>query len=194
LSAFEFVLVAFAIVVGFGISEILGGWGEQIRARHNRTAYPLQIASSGLILYYSLQFLWGLWLLRSLSWTFPLYLFFSAPALAVALAAHITRVDTSANAAPASAQYFANSRPVYALMAMVPIYLIVAAAIPEIREEVRPLMRDAPNLIGLTLARLVALSLLLYLAWSRNAKHHWICLGVLWFAMVAMIIRLGFQL
>ena len=60
MSAFEFVLVSFAILLGLGISAILAGWGDQVRARHRLRFYPLQIASSAFILYFSLQYLWML--------------------------------------------------------------------------------------------------------------------------------------
>ncbi|MBW2427080.1 MAG: hypothetical protein JRG86_22760 [Deltaproteobacteria bacterium] len=79
MSPFDFVLIPFAIIVGLAISEILEGWGRQIRVRYRRDPDPLQIASSALILFFSLQLLWGLWLVRDFEWTYPLFLSSSLP-------------------------------------------------------------------------------------------------------------------
>ncbi|MBW2496064.1 MAG: hypothetical protein JRF61_02220 [Deltaproteobacteria bacterium] len=81
MSPFDFVLIPFAIIVGLAISEILEGWGRQIRVRYRRDPDPLQIASSALILFFSLQLLWGLWLVRDFEWTYPLFLSSSLPLL-----------------------------------------------------------------------------------------------------------------
>ena len=54
MSGFEFVLVLYAIIVGLGISSILADWGEQIRARHQRAHYPLQIALSVVVLLFGM--------------------------------------------------------------------------------------------------------------------------------------------
>ena len=106
MSVFEFVLVSFAIVVGFGISEVLAGWGQQIRVRHRLAAMPLQIAASALILFLQLRYLWGLWLTQGVEWTFALYLLVAAPAFALAICAHLVRVDTRESAPPVREQYF----------------------------------------------------------------------------------------
>jgi len=186
MSAFEFVLVSFAIILGFGISEILAGWGEQVRARHRLAPFALQIASSAFLLYFSLQFLWGLWLIRGVAWTFPLYLLVAAPALALALAAHITRVDTSFDVAPVREQYFRNSRAVYSLFAMFPIFVIIMSFIPAFRETAL----DPPNLVAITMIRLVAFALFASLAWSKNEKYHWAALGLLWTIAIGLMMRL----
>lgn len=190
MSAFELVLVAFAIILGFGISEVLGGWGQQIRVRATRRPYPLQIASSGFILYFSLQYLWGLWLLRDLLWTFPVYLLLSLPPLALALAAHVTRVDVSADAPSASVQYFENARPVYILLTVMPISLLISSVIPEVRDQVR----NAPNFVAIILVRVALAALILSLAWSKNARFHGVAIGVLWLTAGAIMIRLAFRL
>ena len=77
MSGFEFVLVLYAIISGLGISDILSGWGEQVRARHRISPYPLQIALSFLLMYFGIAILWSFWTFRDINWTFSLYLAFS---------------------------------------------------------------------------------------------------------------------
>ena len=61
MSSFEFILVSIAIVVGLGISEILAGWGRQIRYHREVRPYPLQLVASTYVLALSLRYLWTLW-------------------------------------------------------------------------------------------------------------------------------------
>jgi hypothetical protein len=190
MSAFEFVLVALAIILGFGISEILAGWGGQLRVRHRLKPYPLQLASSAFILWLSLQYLWGLWVAQGIEWTFPVYLLVSAPALALALAAHVTRVDTAPDAPSVREQYFQNSRPVYTLIAAFPVFILAMSLIPSFREGVP----DPPNLLLITLIRLGVFSLMVSLAWSRSERYHWVALGALWLTAIGMLSRLVFRL
>ena len=49
MSEFEFVQVTFAIILGLGVTEILRGVGEQVRARHYLRLYPLQLVASCII-------------------------------------------------------------------------------------------------------------------------------------------------
>jgi hypothetical protein len=77
MSGFEFVLVLYAIISGLGISDILSGWGEQVRARHRISPYPLQIALSFLLMYFGISILWSLWTFRGINWTFSLYITFA---------------------------------------------------------------------------------------------------------------------
>ena len=39
MDSFEFVQIPVAIVLGFGISEILAGWGHQLRHRHEHPLF-----------------------------------------------------------------------------------------------------------------------------------------------------------
>ena len=190
MSEFEFVLVSFAIIVGFGISEILAGWGQQIRARDRLRPFLLQVTSSAFILFFSLLYLWGLWLLRDVEWSFPLFLLVAGPALVVALAAHAVRVDTSADAAPIREQYFQNSGPVFSLLAMFPVFVMAMSFTTSMRGTVP----NPPSLVPVTIARVAVLALMLSLAWSKNEKYHWGALGLLWLAAVALMARLMFSL
>jgi hypothetical protein len=190
MSTFEFVLVSFAIIIGLGISEILAGWGEQIRARHRKDIYPLQLVSSALILLLSMQYLWGLWVTRDIAWTFPLFLLVSVPGLSFALAAHASKVDTSVDAPPVRAQYFSNSRPVYLLLAMFPIVILTLSFVSSARQAVI----DPPNLLTVSLIRLLVFALLVSLAWSKSERVHWVGLGGFFLVATGFMIRLVFRL
>ena len=65
-----FCVVALAIIVGFGISQILATWGEVLRRRRDSPVFFLQILASSFILGLSLRYLRGLWLFRSLDWKY----------------------------------------------------------------------------------------------------------------------------
>ncbi len=189
MSELEFVLVPFGIIIGFGISEVLGGWGQQIRTRHRHNLHPLQIASSATILLLCLVYLWAMWGLRGIVWTFPIYLLVAMPALALALAAHIARIDTSIDSPPVLEQYFENSRPVYLLLTVIPAFAIAINVTTEVNGLLNP-----PNELSLWLVRLTVLALIASLAWSKNPRYHAAALGTLWLAMIGMTGRLLFLL
>jgi hypothetical protein len=190
LSVFEFILVPLAIIVGVGVSEILGSWGQQIRNRHRRPLHPLQITSSAFILFFCMAYLWAMWLMRDIVWTFPLYLLAAAPGLALALAAHITEIDTSADAPPVLEQYFRNAPPTYALLALMPISIITISLTTEVREQ----LPDPPNLLAVTSVRIVILALLVSLVWSKNVKYHSAALAALWLGALGLVTRLAFRI
>ena len=116
MSGFEFVLVLYAIISGLGISDILSGWGEQVRARHRLSAYPLQIALSFLLIYFGISILWSFWTFRDINWTFSRYITFAIIPMIISLASRIIRVDTSVGALPPRDQYFLVARPLFILM------------------------------------------------------------------------------
>ena len=190
MSSLEFVLVPFGIIVGFGISEILRGWGQQIRTRQTHNPHPLQIASSATILLLCLLYLWSTWLLRGIEWTLPIYLVTAMPALALALAANIARIDTSIDSPPVLEQYFQNSRPVYVLLTALPVSAIVLELTTEVREQAP----NPPNLLAITLFRLTVIALIASLAWSKNLRYHAAALSTMWLAMIGVLVRLLFFL
>ncbi len=188
MSEFDFFLIVFAIILGFGISAILAGWAEQLRLRHRIDPHPLQIAATGIILWFHLQYLWGMWIVRGVEWTFALYLLFAAAALAVALAAHVARVDLAAEAPEIREQYFRSSRPVYALLGVFLVSVIAMSLIPAIRG----VIQDPSNQvgIGITIARLSVLGVLVSLAWSRSERLHRVGLALLWLLAIGVVVRL----
>ena len=185
---FGFFLVVFALILGFGISAILAGWGEQLRLRHQIEPHPPQIASTGIILWFHHQYLWGLWLVRGVEWSFALYLLFAVAALAVALAAHVSRVDLAADAPAIRDQYFHSSRPVFALLVVFLVSVITMSRIPSIRGVIQDPSTQVG--IGITIARLSVLGLLASLAWSRNERLHGVGLALLGLLAIGVMVRL----
>jgi hypothetical protein len=186
MSPFEFVLIPYAIILGLAITEVLAGWGKQIRHRHRFVPDSLQITSSGVILFLGLQMLWGFWIVRGVVWTYPLFLFLSLPCLAIALAAYTSRIDTSIGALPAREQYFQNNRPIYLLLATLPVVVITISFVPGLRSQ----LPDPPNHLMITLVRLLVLGTCISLALSKSARFHWLALGVFWLAALSLVTRL----
>lgn len=189
MSTLELVLVPLGIIVGFGISEILRGWGEQIRSRRHAID-PLQIAASALILFLCLTYLWGTWLLRGLDWTFPLYLAVAAPALALSLAAHVARVDCAKGAPSPGEQYLQSHRPIYLLLTVMPLTAIGLSLVTEVRSQ----LDDPPDLVGVTLMRIGVVALLVALGLSDSRRFHTLALATAWLVLVGVVLRVVFRL
>jgi hypothetical protein len=187
MSIFEFVLTPLAIIIGFGISEILRGWGQQIHNRHLNNSHTLQISCSALILFFSLVYLWSMWLIRDIVWTFPLFLLLAIPGYAVALAAYISSLDTSVDAPPILDQYFHNSRPIYGLLALFPLSAMTSFLLTGTRE----LIAGTANLAVVTTILITLLALFITLAWSRSQRYHLAAMGFLWILLNGLVIGLG---
>ena len=188
MSEFEFFLIVFAIILGSGIYAVLAGWAEQLRLRHRIDPDPLQIAATGIILWFHFQYLWGMWLVRGFEWTFALFLLFAVAALTVALAAHVARVDLAAEAPAIREQYLRSSRPVYALVGVFLISVIAMSFIPAVRGAIQDPSRQVG--IGITIVRLLVLAVVVSLAWSRSERLHWMGLALLWLLAIAVVVRL----
>lgn len=174
MSEFEFVQVTFAIILGLGVTEILRGLGEQIRARHYLRLYPLHVVASCIILIAIMIGLWGLWFVKSVQWTFPQFLLQAAPTIALALAAHVIRADCSIGADSLREQYFRNAGPAFLLLASVPL---VTTVITFARLDERP--DDATNLAVITSARLLLVALGVSMALIKRPAYHWSALGLI---------------
>ena len=189
MSGFEFVLVLYAIISGLGISDILSGWGEQVRARHHFSAYPLQIALSFLLMYFGITVLWSFWTFRDINWTFSLYITFAIIPLIISLASRIIRVDTSVGSLPPREQYFLVAPPVFILMSCVPLMIVLLSLLPILREQVAD-RAEGRELVLLTIYRCSLSVGLLYVAWSKKVSVHWIGIGVMFLTVVLLSIRL----
>ena len=189
MSGFEFVLVLYAIISGLGISDILSGWGEQVRARHRISPYPLQIAVSFLLMYFGISILWSFWTFRDINWTFSLYIAFAIIPLIISLASRIIRVDTYLGCLPARDQYFLVAPPVFILLACIPLTILLLSLWPSLREQ----LPDRPEGMALVLLNIYRGSLavgLLYVAWSKRVSVHWIAIGAMFLSVVLLSIRL----
>jgi hypothetical protein len=119
--SFEFVQIPVALLLGFGMSEILAGWGHQLRHRDTQPPAGLQLVASAYVLGVSFRYLWIQWSTRPEAWDYGAYLFSAAPAVLLALAAHVVRFDPGIAEQDAKAQYARSRRPVCVLLAALPV-------------------------------------------------------------------------
>ena len=117
MDTFEFVQIPVAIILGFGISEILAGWGHQLRHRDEHPFTPLQFLGSAYILMTALRYLWVQWSTRPDVWDFTAYLLTMAPPLLIALAAHSIRFDPAIQHEDHRSLYDRSRKPVCWLLA-----------------------------------------------------------------------------
>ena len=179
MSQFEFVTLLFSLVVAFGVSELLAGWGRSYRNRLISRPYPLQLAATGLLLVALLQSLWGYWGFRDVVWTFWLFL--------VALAALLTLAATTFLISPtarAPTVEIVDSKTHYFDVAPA-IFVLLAAwvSLGMLAETV---------LVGMSFhlgkaVRLVAVLLLLFLSRSSNPAIHWVGLSLLAVLQMAFV-------
>lgn len=189
MSGFEFVLVLYAIISGLGISDILSGWGEQVRERHRMSAYPLQLALSFFLMYFGISYLWGLWTFRDAEWTFLLYITMAIFPLLISLASRIIRVDTSIGAPAAKDQYFQVARPVFLILSCIPILIMFLGFATDLRE-VMPNPPEGMQLLQLTIFRVFLFVGMLYVAWSKKVSVHWIGACVIFLTAILLSMRL----
>jgi len=188
LSSFEFILVSIAIVLGFGISEVLADWGRVLRHRKEVRPYPLQLAASAFVLYASLRYLWLLWDARHTQWTYVGYLLIFAPALCLALAANLVRADPTSLRRSPKEQYFEATRPLFLLIAALPGLSAINVWLhaEEVRSEA---MSVANPLIWAYWPAFIATCLLL----SRSRSERWHAVGwsFLWLSTLALSTRVA---
>jgi len=189
MSGFEFVLVLYAIISGLGISDILSGWGEQVRARHRISPYPLQIAVSFLLMYFGITILWSFWTFRDINWTFLHYIAFAIIPLIIALASRIIRVETSVGSLPARDQYFLVAPAIFILMSCVPLVILLFSHWSSLQEQLadRP---EGRELVLLTIYRASIFVGLLYVAFSKKVSVHWVGVCVVFLTVILLSIRL----
>jgi hypothetical protein len=125
LDSFEFVQIPVAIVLGFGISEILAGWGHQLRHREEQPFSGLQLLGSAYVLMWAFRYLWVQWASQPEIWDYAAYLLSVAPAVVIALAAHSIRFDPSIRARDGKSPYERSRKPVCWLLALLPGLLVV---------------------------------------------------------------------
>jgi hypothetical protein len=181
MSSFEFILVALAIVVGFGISTILTTWGELLRTRREAPVFPLQIVASVYVLGLSLRYLWTLWIFRSIDWTYGHFLIVAIPALVLALASHLINLEADYESSPEQA-YLRIHRPLGLLLVLVP----AAGALQALLNYP---YSDAPGGTFLLLVWPVAVGAFLWIGASRNLRHHWVAWGVLWLLQISVSVH-----
>jgi hypothetical protein len=182
LDTFEFVQIPVAIILGFGISEILAGWGHQLRHRDKHPFSPLQFVASAYILMTALRYLWIQWATRPEVWDYAAYLLTMAPPLLIALAAHSIRFDPTIQHEDPRSLYDRSRKPVCWLLACVfPAWI---ARIVYIANSSAPAPSSSYRLIifgGFLLSALVFMRL----ATTGRPREHWIGWIICWTIMLA---------
>ena len=86
----EFVLIAYAILIGMGVAEILRGFADLIRAESVELDGRLLLFAFW-VLFVILQVFWAMWRIqRQVAWTFPEFLLFLLPAVLLYVIARIS--------------------------------------------------------------------------------------------------------
>ncbi len=190
MSSFEFAQIPMAIILGFGITEILASWGYQLRNRGRAPWSPLHFAASAWILLLSVRYIWIQWGWRHIEWTYVDYVMAVAAALALALAAHVTKIDV---AAPRSHPIYEECRrPVCLLLA---VWIVLAV----FRGIVSPVPASAvvgeqggaylASQGGPFLAFPVMLGTLAWLGLARTTTRHGLGWALLWAAQLLLTLQ-----
>jgi len=180
LDSFEFVQIPVAIVLGFGISEILAGWGHQLRHRSEQVFSGLQFVGSAYVLAWAFRYLWIQWATRPEAWDYGAYVLSAAPAVLLALAAHVIRFDPSLQDHDPKAQYERSRRPVCVLLALLPWLMLVRVFYN------RGSMTNDPLLILPMF--LVTTLVFVWLAQTSRPRSHWIGWSVVWAIQLCLIV------
>jgi hypothetical protein len=182
LDSFEFVQIPVAIILGFGISEILAGWGHQLRHRDKHPFSHLQFLGSAYILMIALRYLWTQWSTRPEVWDYPAYLLTMAPPLLIALAAHSIRFDPTIQHEDHRSLYERSRKPVCWLLACVfPAWMARAVYIANTSLPTPPSSARWFIFGGFLLSALVFVRL----ATTSRAQEQWVGWIICWTIMLA---------
>jgi len=192
LDSFEFVQIPVAIVLGFGISEILAGWGQQLRHRDRQPFSSLQLVASAFILMWAFRYLWIQWASRPQVWDYAAYLLTVAPAVLIALAAHSIRFDPTIRLHDQESMYERSRKPVCWLLACLPAAHILRGFYllnPQSEGLVSAFESSSSRLIffgGFLLTTLVFIRL----ATTDRARDHWIGWSINWAVLLVFLMTL----
>jgi hypothetical protein len=192
LDSFEFVQIAVAIVLGFGISEILAGWGQQLRHRETQPFSSLQLVASAFILMWAFRYLWIQWSTRPEVWDYPAYLLTVTPAVLIALAAHSIRFDPMIQLGDQESLYERSRKPVCWLLACVPAaqiargYYILNPQSAGLSSAFQAFSTSLIFFSGFLLTTLVFLRL----ATTGRPRDHWIGWIINWAVLLVFFLAL----
>ncbi len=172
MAAFEFVQVIIAIVLGLGLTDVLRNLGEQIRRRDEIEICSLQVMASCLLLVVLLFYLWSLWSASDVAWTLPLFVLKVLPAVALALAAQVIKVDCDSTKAIED-QYFENCTATFSIWAMAPLF-----------DTVFMLASGVDFATEFAVIRIGIVALLLSLGFVKRPNYHKVVFGVLLVSVV----------
>ena len=182
MDSFEFVQIPVAIVLGFGISEVLSGWGHQLRHRRDQPFSGLQLLGSAYVLMWAFRYLWIQWSSQPEVWDYAAYLLSVAPAVVIALAAHSIRFDSSFQEGDEESAYERCRQPVSWLLGLLPVLLMVRLLyIRGSQGHPHPAALFVPA--GLFITMLVFLRL----ATTNRLRDHWIGWSINWAVLLILL-------
>ena len=184
MSSFEFAQIPMAIILGFGITEILASWGYQLRNRGRAPWSPLHFAASAWILLLSVRYIWIQWGWRHIEWTYVDYVMAVGPALALALAAHVAKIDV---ATPRSHPIYEQCRKPVCLLLAAWVVLALARGIASPLPD--PAVIGPQGQVVLLPTFAVMLGTLAWLALGRTTNRHGFGWALLWAAQVWLTIN-----
>jgi hypothetical protein len=167
LSQFRFVQIVIVIILGLGLTEILRNLGGQIRRRSEIEVYPLQIFASCLLLFFILTLLWAFSLSLEVTWNFPLFLLKVMPTIALAMSAQLIGLDFNSTRS-SEQQYFENCRPIYLILASVPLFEVITTTVTAESLPITP-----EHLIELNIFRVVVAGVMASLGFIKKPAYHW---------------------
>ena len=176
MSAMEFVLIAYAILIGMGVAEILRGFADLIRARSVKL-HPLLLVFGSWVLLILIELFWAMWRIEErASWTFTEFLVWLLPA---ALLYVIARVSFPQNMDGADlSEYYSRISP--ALWLLTACLYVSFTLLP-------PILYGA--VVPLLLSSQLASAILAVMAVKfRNPSFHYVLLA----SMMAQLLWRGF--
>lgn len=158
-------------MLGFGMTQILRDIGTQLRRRSDMSSYPLQVFASCSIFFFILMWIWGFSVYVDATWTLFSYLLLLMPATALALSAQLICLDPGSARSPRR-QYENNCRPLYLIIAAVPLVGVIASVAKSDYVDISYESLIAQNSLRLAFAALIA-----SLSFIKRPAYHWFVLA-----------------
>lgn len=130
MSRFEYLSVLISIVIAFGLSEIVTGWGRLLRHRGRVRTYWVHSGFSVLLLLLLIQYWWGIWSYRLVEdWSFFGLIALVSSSLTLALISFVLfpAVDGDRDL-DLRAYYYGHARLVFGLVAATLLLMALADA------------------------------------------------------------------
>lgn len=164
MTKFEYLTVLLSIVVAFAISEIVTGWGHQLRSGGRVRGYAVHTLWTVLLLLVTVQYWWGVWNYRDVEvWTFFAFLALVLPAFAIILVAFlVSPVPRGDEVLDLRTYYYGNRRSVFLLAALI----IVGFGLADLAVLHQRLLHSENGM------RAGAIALLVWLAFSGDERVH----------------------
>lgn len=164
MSAFEYIMVVVAIIIGLGITQLLSGVASLIQHRDTVRIYWVHLVWVFAVFLFQVELWWGWWGLRHIAeWQYIQYfrLFLTPIVLYVLSVLAVPRV-TGDRQIDLHDYYYNNNRWFFGVFALYPVSLFLSES----------LFGDQSVLSWQNAVRLVSFLLFISCAWLRNRVFH----------------------